>query len=57
MIHFTIEELLKNNQSWVAEKLASEPDYFNELAAGQKPPYLYVGCSDSPMPLTSYTQT
>ena len=55
MIHLTIEELLKNNQSWVAEKLASEPEYFNELAAGQKPPYLYVGCSDSRMPLTSYT--
>ena len=36
MIHFTIEELLKNNQSWVAEKLASEPDYFNQLAAEQK---------------------
>ncbi len=57
MIHLTIEELLKNNQSWVAEKLASEPDYFNQLAAEQKPPYLYVGCSDSRMPLTRYTKT
>ena len=57
MIHHTIEELLKNNRSWVAEKLVSEPEYFNELAAGQKPPYLYVGCSDSRMPLTRYTQT
>jgi carbonic anhydrase len=57
MIHHTIEELLKNNQSWVARKLISEPEYFKELGSGQKPPYLYVGCSDSRMPLTSFTQT
>ena len=57
MIHLTIEELLENNRSWVAEKLTSEPDYFNQLAAEQKPPYLYVGCSDSRMPLTLYTKT
>ncbi len=57
MIHYTIEELLKNNQYWAAQKLASEPEYFNELGAGQKPPYLYVGCSDSRMPLTRFTQT
>ncbi len=57
MIHYTIEELLKNNQSWVAQKRAKEPNYFDELSAEQKPPYLYVGCSDSRMPLTKYTQT
>ncbi len=57
MIHYSIEELLKNNQSWAAQKRASEPGYFDELSAGQKPPYLYVGCSDSRMPLTRYTQT
>ncbi len=57
MIHYTIEQLLKNNQSWAAKKLALEPEYFNELAAGQKPPYLYIGCSDSRMPLTRFTQT
>lgn len=57
MIHYTIEELLKNNQSWAAQKLALEPEYFNELSAGQKSPYLYIGCSDSRMPLTRFTQT
>ncbi|PSO64763.1 MAG: carbonic anhydrase [Cyanobacteria bacterium QS_7_48_42] len=57
MIHYTIEELLENNQAWVAEKLALNPEFFNELGAGQSPPYLYVGCSDSRMPLTQYTQT
>ena len=57
MIHYTIEELLKNNQSWAARKRALQPNYFDELSAGQKPPYLYVGCSDSRLPLTRYTQT
>ena len=57
MIHYTIEELLRNNQSWVAQKRALEPNYFDELGEGQTPPYLYVGCSDSHMPLTRYTQT
>ncbi len=57
MIHYSIEELLKNNRAWVAQKRALEPNYFDELSAGQKPPYLYVGCSDSRMPLTRYTQT
>jgi carbonic anhydrase len=55
--HHTVEELLKNNQSWAAKKLAIEPEYFNKLSAGQKPPYLYIGCSDSRMPLTKFTQT
>ena len=57
MIHYSIEELLNNNRAWVAQKRALEPNYFDELSAGQKPPYLYVGCSDSRMPLTRYTQT
>ncbi|GAB1542332.1 carbonate dehydratase [Scytonema sp. NUACC21] len=57
MKYHSIDELLKNNQAWVAEKLALEPTYFQELARGQKPPYLYIGCSDSRLPLTNFTRT
>ncbi|MEM7761266.1 MAG: carbonic anhydrase [Cyanobacteria bacterium P01_A01_bin.40] len=57
MIHNTIEELLKNNKSWAAQKHALEPEYFQELSAGQTLPYLYIGCSDSRLPLTRYTKT
>jgi len=39
--------IFKNNQQWVTEKLAINPDYFAELAEGQHPEYLYIGCSDS----------
>lgn len=40
-------KIFKNNEKWIAEKLAVNPDYFNDLAKGQSPEFLYIGCSDS----------
>ncbi|MEC4893142.1 MAG: carbonic anhydrase [Oscillatoria sp. PMC 1051.18] len=57
MKYQSIETLLKNNQAWVAEQLALDPHYFEELARGQTPPFLYIGCSDSRLPLTRYTKS
>ena len=42
--------LLENNKKWVADKLQEDPDFFNKLAHGQKPPVLWIGCSDSRVP-------
>ncbi|QAA82739.1 carbonic anhydrase [Aequorivita sp. H23M31] len=42
-----IEQIFKNNQAWVNEKLGVDPDYFTNLADGQNPDILYIGCSDS----------
>ncbi|WP_029280661.1 carbonic anhydrase [Pedobacter borealis] len=42
-----VEEVFKNNEKWIAEKLAINPDYFTELSKGQNPEFLYIGCSDS----------
>lgn len=42
-----IEQIFKNNQEWVQKKLEVEPNYFKELAKGQTPDILYIGCSDS----------
>ncbi len=42
-----IEQIFKNNQVWVNEKLGVDPDYFTNLADGQNPDILYIGCSDS----------
>ncbi len=39
--------IFKNNEKWVAEKLALDPQYFENLAKGQTPEMLYIGCSDS----------
>lgn len=41
------EKIFKNNEKWIADKLAINPDYFNDLSKGQKPEFLYIGCSDS----------
>jgi carbonic anhydrase len=42
-----IKRILENNAAWVQEKLNADPDYFENLAKGQKPDVLYIGCSDS----------
>lgn len=41
------QKIFENNKEWVAQKLAQTPDYFEKLAKGQHPEYLYIGCSDS----------
>lgn len=51
------ERLIENNKKWVAEKLAVDPDYFTGLAKGQKPDFLWVGCSDSRVPANEITGT
>ena len=43
----TIDHVFKNNEKWIAEKLAVDPNYFEDLALGQHPEFLYIGCSDS----------
>ncbi|MCE3259480.1 MAG: carbonic anhydrase, partial [Bacteroidetes bacterium] len=42
-----IEDVFKNNQKWIDEKLSLSADYFEKLSKGQSPEFLYIGCSDS----------
>lgn len=42
-----IEKIFADNKQWVADKLAINPAYFEELSKGQSPEFLYIGCSDS----------
>jgi carbonic anhydrase len=44
------KKILENNKQWVEKKLAISPEYFNNLAEGQQPPLLWIGCSDSRVP-------
>lgn len=55
--HITYESLLEGNKQWVADTLKEHPDYFEKLAQGQKPPVLWVGCSDSRVPANQITGT
>lgn len=45
------ESIFLNNQLWLQEKNASNPDFFKHLAEGQSPEFLYIGCSDSRVPI------
>ena len=55
--HITYEGLLKGNKDWVTATLAEDPGFFERLSAGQKPPVLWIGCSDSRVPANQITNT
>lgn len=42
-----IEQIFRNNGKWVESKLQKDENYFENLAKGQNPDILYIGCSDS----------
>ncbi len=42
--------ILERNKKWVEESLSLDPNYFQDLAKGQSPPLLWIGCSDSRVP-------
>jgi len=42
--------IIKNNKSWVEDKLKLEPDYFTKLENSQHPSILWIGCADSRVP-------
>ena len=44
------DEIFENNRRWIASKTATDKDFFENLANGQQPDYLYIGCSDSRVP-------
>ena len=51
------KKLLEENKSWAANKLKSDPEYFNRLLHVQTPEFLWIGCSDSRVPPNEITQT
>ena len=44
------KKILDKNKIWVENSLAEDPNYFKDLAKGQNPPLLWIGCSDSRVP-------
>ena len=53
----TLENLLQGNKDFVERTLEEDPNYFEKLSAGQKPPVLWIGCSDSRVPADKITNT
>jgi carbonic anhydrase len=48
-------KLLAANEKWVESKLAERSDFFEDLSQGQKPEFLWIGCSDSRVPAEDLT--
>jgi carbonic anhydrase len=55
--HITYESLLAGNKQFIADTLNEDPQYFEKLANGQKPPVLWIGCADSRVPANQITNT
>jgi carbonic anhydrase len=51
------EKLLLENKAWAAEKVADDPQYFEQLSRLQTPEFLWIGCSDSRVPADRITGT
>ncbi|AYA36868.1 carbonic anhydrase [Hymenobacter oligotrophus] len=52
-----MQHILDGNRRWVEARLAEDPEYFHKLSQGQKPRYLFIGCSDSRVPGSAITGT
>ncbi len=52
-----ISTLINGNKRFVSEVFDRERDYFSELAKMQRPTVLWIGCSDSRVPVNTITQT
>jgi carbonic anhydrase len=51
------KQLLLANKAWATEILDEDPDFFRRQTAGQKPQFLWIGCSDSRVPANEITGT
>jgi carbonic anhydrase len=51
------EKLMNGNKNWVEKKLKENPHFFENLAKGQSPEFLWIGCSDSRVPANEITGT
>ncbi|KAF2713016.1 carbonic anhydrase [Pleomassaria siparia CBS 279.74] len=51
------DRIFENNKKWAAEQKAKHPEFFEKLARGQSPEYLWIGCSDSRIPAEAVTGT
>lgn len=51
------KKLLDGNRRFALSKKFDDPEYFKKLSLGQKPDYLWIGCSDSRVPANEVTST
>jgi len=50
-------ELIQGNQQFIDAITEEDPHFFEQLAKGQQPKFLWIGCADSRVPPSKITQT
>src|SRR5215831_19321726 len=53
----SLQRLIDGNRAFVQARLDANPEYFHTLAQGQRPQYLWIGCSDSRVSADQITGT
>lgn len=51
------KKLFDNNKKWVLDTTNKDEQFFSDLAQGQSPEFLWIGCSDSRVPANDVTGT
>ena len=49
------DRIFESNRKWAEQQRQKNPDFFEQLSAGQEPDYLWIGCSDSRIPAEAIT--
>ncbi len=57
MMEKSYKRLIDGNKKFSLSKRFDDPEYFKKLSLGQKPDYLWIGCSDSRVPSNAVTNT
>jgi carbonic anhydrase len=53
----TYKKLLNDNKEWAKAQKIVDPTFFNKMAEGQNPEFLWIGCADSRAPADRITNT
>ena len=51
------KKLLEDNKEWAKAQHIVDPTFFNKMAEGQSPEFLWIGCADSRAPADRITNT
>ncbi len=50
-----LNSILQRNAEWARDRVGGDPEFFARLSTGQAPKLLWIGCSDSRVPVSGIT--